>query len=395
MQKRALILNTSHNDLRQILALKELGYFVIATGNQPGLIGENYVNKYVQADYSNKDKILEIANDLKIDSICACCNDFGVITAAYVAEKMGLPGHDSYENALILHQKDLFKQFTKKYGIQAPQTESFSKKEDAINWLNNSSFPIIIKPTDLTGGKGISRADTYNDAVEGINIAFQKSRINRIVIEPFIKGTQHGCCTFILNGKVVAYCTNNEYSFVNPFLVEIDTYPADNFESIKSFLLNEIERMCSIMKLKDGIFHIQYLLKDNQPYIIEAMRRVLGNLYMIPAERHTGINWDYWEARTHCGLDCSVFPASSKEDKFYAYKTIMGNKNGRIKKINIPETFKQYIFDKYFLWNPDKPVENYLFEQLGFLFFIFDTKKEMKYVLFDRYNDIYVEYYNE
>jgi biotin carboxylase len=395
MQKQAMILNISHNELRQILALKELGYYVVATGNRPGLIGEKCVDKYIQADYSDKEKILELAEYLKIDAICACCNDFGVITAAYVAEKMGLSGHDTYENALTIHHKDRFKQFARKHGINTPQAEWFSEETAAINWLDNAEYPIIVKPTDLTGGKGVSKANTYNEAVEAISMAFLTSKIKKIVIEPFIEGSQHACCTFIMNKKVVAYCTNNEYSYINPYLVEIDTYPAENFESVKHILINEAEKMCSLLNLRDGILHMQYRVKNGKPYIIEVMRRILGNLYMIPAEKHTGINWDYWEARAHCGLDCSDFPASFKGEGFYAYKTIMGHKNGKIKKIIIPEDIKKYIFYEYILWTRDKPIENYKSEQLGFLFFKFDTKEEMNSVLFDRYNEIFVEYSTE
>jgi carbamoylphosphate synthase large subunit len=393
MQKKAMILNISHNELRQILALKELGFYVVATGNKPGLIGGKYVDKYIPADYSDKEKILELAKSLKIDAICACCNDFGVITAAYVAEKMELSGHDTYENALIIHHKDRFKQFAKMYGINTPQAECFSEQNDAINWLNETRYPIIVKPTDLTGGKGVSKANTYKEAVEAIKTAFLLSKSKRIVIEHFIEGTQHACCTFIMKQKVVAYCTNNEYSYVNPYLVEIDTYPADNFESIKPIILNETEKISSILGLKDGILHIQYRMKNGKPYIIEIMRRVLGNLYMIPAEKHTGINWDYWEARSHCGLDCSDFPSSFERKGFYAYKTIMGQKNGKIKKLIIPEAFKKYIFDEYILWSQDKQIENHKSEQLGFLFFQFDSKEEMNEILFDRYNEIFLEYY--
>jgi len=196
-----------------------------------------------------------------------------------------------------------------------------------------------------------------------------------------------------MNKKVVAYCTNNEYSYVNPYLVEIDTYPAENFESVKSILINEAEKMCSILCLNDGILHIQYRMKNGKPYIIEVMRRVLGNLYMIPAEKHTGINWDYWEVRSHCGLDCSCFPTSIERKDFYAYKTIMGQKNGQIKDLIIPEDIKKYIFDEFRLWSPGKVIENYKSEQLGFLFFHFGTKEEMNSALLDRYNEIFVEYY--
>ena len=395
MQKRVLILNTSHNDLRLILALKKLGYYVIATGNQPGLIGEKYADEYIRSDYSDREGILEISRKIKIDAICACCNDFGVITAAYVAEKMNLPGHDTYENALIIHHKDRFKQFAQKHGIQTPHAEYFSTEAEAIDWLKNVEYPIIVKSADLSAGNGVSRADVYEEAAEAIRKAFYCSRTKKVVIEPFIEGSQHGFCTFLINKKVVAICSNNEYSFINPYRVEIDTYPSDNLDEVKGFLIEQIEKMSNILNLKDGIFHLQYRMKDGKPYIIECMRRTLGNMYGVPAERLTGINWDYWEAKAHCGLYCSDFPFNVEEKGFYAYRAIMSNENGIIKKVVIPESFSKYLFDECMIWGPNKPIKNYMSEPLGFLFFKFDSKKEMNHIMLDRYDDIYVELENK
>ena len=93
--KKVMLLCASHNDLGLINALRKLGYYIYATGNIPGLIGEKYVDEYIQADYSDKKLILELAKDLQVDNICACCNDYGVYTAAYVAENLGLSGYDA------------------------------------------------------------------------------------------------------------------------------------------------------------------------------------------------------------------------------------------------------------------------------------------------------------
>lgn len=145
MQKKVLILNTSHNELGLILALKSMDLYVISTGNISGQIGEQYVDEHILVDYSNKELILEIAKSFNIDYVCACCNDSGVITAAYVAEKLGLPGHDTYENALILHHKDLFKKFAQNNGITTPHAKAFEKISDAKKWLDNViSYPVIV-----------------------------------------------------------------------------------------------------------------------------------------------------------------------------------------------------------------------------------------------------------
>ena len=98
---KALLLCASHNDLGLVGALRKLGYEILVTGNVPGQPGEKYADQYIQMDYSDKEAILRLARKEKIDVICQCCNDFGVYTAAYVAEKLGLPGYDSYETTLM------------------------------------------------------------------------------------------------------------------------------------------------------------------------------------------------------------------------------------------------------------------------------------------------------
>ena len=124
--KKALLLCSSHNDLGLVRALRKLGYYIIVTGNRANLPGQKWCDEFILADYSDKEKILEIARKNSIDAIIQCCNDFGVYTAAYVAEKLGLPGYDSYETTLTLHNKDLFKEFAKKHNITSPISTPFS-----------------------------------------------------------------------------------------------------------------------------------------------------------------------------------------------------------------------------------------------------------------------------
>ena len=241
--KKALLLCTSHNDLGLVQALRKLGYYIIATGNIENLPGQVWVDEWIKADYSDQQLILSIAKEKKIDSIVACCNDFGVYTAAYVAEKLGLPGYDSYEVTLLLNNKDKFKKFAMENEIQTPPSVGFTEKEIAISAISKMELPLIVKPVDCSAGNGISVIREREQAGAAIKKAFEKSRARRIVVEPYITGTQHGFCTFLVNQKVVGYCSNNEYSFVNPFRVEIDTFPSDNSKECAPFLIAQIEKM--------------------------------------------------------------------------------------------------------------------------------------------------------
>ena len=387
MVKKALLLCTSHNDLGLIRALRKLGYYIIATGNVPGLIGEKYVDEYIQADYSDKERILEIAKEKKVGAVCQCCNDFGVYTASYVAEKLGLPGYDSYSTTLLLHNKDRFKEFAEKHQILTPKSVGFSSPEKALEWLAHAEYPVIIKPTDASAGNGIQRIDSFEEAEEAVMLAFSKSRKGTVVIEPFLTGSQHGFCTFLVNQKVAACSSNNEYSFLNPYRVEIDTFPADNFTSVSEILIAQIEKIASLLHLKDGIFHLQYIMDGGKPQLIEVMRRILGNMYSVPANMLNGIDWDYWETRAKCGLSCADFPAHVRQEGFYAYKTVLAHRNGRIQSICIPEKYRKFIIGQSLLKEPGECVENYKSQPVGFLFFMFSSMEQMHRILIEEYGN--------
>lgn len=384
--KKALLLCSSHNDLGLIKALRKLGYYIIVTGNRKGLPGECWCDEFIEADYSNKELILSIAKEKSIDAIVQCCNDFGVYTATWVAEQLGLPGYDTYENCLTLNNKDKFKDFCKKYDIISPVAEGFTDLEKAKEHVKTVKYPIIIKPTDNSAGNGITRADDVESAFIALNNAFSKSRAGRIVIEPFISGTQHGFCTFLKDKKVVAVCSNNEYSIINPYRVEIDTYPASYYEQVKDILVGQIEKIASILNLKDGIFHLQYIYDGKKPMIIEVMRRILGNMYHIPGNALTGIDWEYWEVRAKCGLSLEGFPQKVYQEGYYAYKSLIAPRNGIFSGIVLPSIYDKYLESVYMLREEEYKIEKHESDPLGFCFFMFPSDEMMQEVLIKGYN---------
>lgn len=385
MRKKVLLLCASHNDLGLIRGLRKLNYEIIVTGAIRGLIGEKYCDKYIQADYSDRNLILKIAQDEKIDRICACCNDYGVYTAAYVAEKMNLPGYDSYETTCVLHNKDRFKSFVQEHNIPSPWTKVFTDYDEAKEFLKSAQYPLIVKPTDCSAGNGITKLESFSGAEEAVKYAFEKTRAGVIVIEQYIEGTQHGFCSFLVNQKVRAYINNNEYSIQNPYRVEIDTFPADNSEDMAGFLVPEIEKIANILNLKDGIFHLQYIVSNGQPKIIEVMRRAIGNMYSVPGDLISGIPWDYWEARARCGMSCDDFPINVTQEGYFAYKAILSEKNGIIKDICIPKEYDEYILSKCILKHVGDVITHCQSEPIGFIFMMFRSDQEMKRVLIENY----------
>ena len=307
--KKILIPNGSFHDIPLIKEAKKQGYYVITSGAAPEGLGHKYADEYVYADFSNKESILKIAENNHIDKICSNCNDFGYLSACYVAEKLGLGGHESYENALRLHHKDLFKNMVKDLGLSSPIAESFTSVNEAIESLESSTYPIIVKPVDLGAGQGISRADDKVGAQAAIKDAFKKSKCKTIVIEPFIEGTSHSFNAFIVNKKVVGYYSDNEYMKFDRYRVSTSAGPADRIEKYIHILISDTEKVAEALDLPDGLVHSQYILdKNDTPWILEITRRMSGDWYPYPEMRATGIDWIKYIVKSQCGEDCSDFP---------------------------------------------------------------------------------------
>lgn len=375
-KKKLLILNGSHSEIPLIQAGKKLGFHVITTGNDPDLIGHNYSDEYHSADFSDLEASLALSKKLNIDAICSSANDFGAITASYVAEEMGLPGHDPYKTTLILHHKDLFKEFALKHQIPTPYAESFNDIEAALAATARYSFPLIIKPIDLTGGKGISKIHEKNEYADGIKKAFAVSRAKRIVVEEFIEGTQHSFSTFIVNGKVAFYFSDNEYSYLNPYLVSTSAAPASNVAMVAGTLIAAAEKIVELLSLENGVFHMQYIFADGEASILEITRRCSGDLYPYPVDCSTGLDWASWIVKAEAGLNCLNFPAVMQTG-YCGRHCIMSAKDGIVKNVIIDESIKNNIYDELSWWKEGDVIDNYMVQKLGIVFFRFDSMEEM------------------
>ncbi len=374
-KKKLLILNGSHGEISLINAAKNLGFYVITSGNTPKGIGHKYADENIFSDYSDFESICKIAEAQKISAVVSCSNDFGIITASYVAEKLHLGGHDSFETTCKLHHKDTFRQLVEKYNLHAPRAVAFDSAEKAYNVKMN--FPIIVKPIDLTGGKGVTKVSNAAELIPAVDKAFNMTRAGKIVIEPFIEGTAHSFSTFLIDKKVAAYYSDNEYSYKNPFFISTSGGPATNIDKVKNILIGDIEKIAQELQLVDGIFHVQYILRDNQPYILEATRRTSGDLYAVPVEYALKINWSKMTVQAETGLPIEKLPNPQNEQLFAGRHCIMGDRNGIVKNVEISPELENNIFDKILWWKSGFTIENYLKDKLGILFLKFDTESEM------------------
>lgn len=379
--KRLLMLNSGYFEIPLILAAKNQGFYVITTGNNTNAPAHKYANEYINFDYSDYDGMVNLAKKLKIDAISQGCSDNCALTAAYIGEKLGVKGHDSFKNAQIIHRKDCFKKFVSKYQIHSPLAYQFNNIDEALKLDVQSKLPLIVKPNDQAGGKGVTKVCDAEEYKSAVNKAFLKSNAKSIVVEPFLDGSLHSFTTFIVNKKVKACATFNDYSFVNKFLTNSGISPADDAELAQKLLIPEVEFIANKLGLVDGLLHMQYIMKDGQPWIIEMMRRMPGNNYVTALTRATGLDWCEWIIKAESGKNCSGIPESILCKKYFGYHAVMSNKNGIFHGLEVKKEFKKYLIDLIQYEEDGTVIDDYLYQKLGLAQFYFNNNEEKDYYM--------------
>jgi len=375
-KKKLLITGGGYADIPLIEAAKSLGYYVISSGNRPEELGHKVSDEYRPADFSDPEAMLDLASDLGIDAICPCCNDFSAISSAYVAEKLGLPGYDSYETCKLIHHKDSYRKFAIENGIPTPYAEGFDNLESALSCIDDFRFPLIIKPVDLTGGKGIAKVNDKVEARTALEEAFSISKLGRVVVEEFIEGSRHGFSAFLHDGKVVFHFTDNELYYLNQYMVSAASTPSKVPQSAVNELVSQSEKISELLSLKTGIFHVQFILQDDDPVIIEICRRPPGDLYIKLVEHATGVDYPAWIVRAFCGFDCSEL--SQKEvDGYYLRHCIMASCSGALDEVFVDPAIEGNIVDSMLWWKKGDVVENYLVAKFGIVFLRFGDMEDL------------------
>lgn len=381
--KKILIPNGSFHDIPLIRTAKKLGFYVITSGAAPNGEGHKYADEYIYCDFSDKEMMLKIAQDKQIDAICSNCNDFGYLTACYVAEHLGLPGHESYEHAVTLHHKDAFKKFAKQYDISTPPAESFADVQAALRWCENQVFPLIVKPSDLGAGQGICRVDDINAAKTAIVEAWNKSKSKRIVIEPFINGSAHSFNAFIVDKKVAGFYSDNEYMLYTPYRVSTSAGPADGIEQALPRLIHDTELVARELELTDGLVHSQYIRdKNGKPHILEITRRMSGDWYPYPEMEATGIDWMKYIVKAQCGIDCSDFPRNRQQRGFTGRHCLNAMHTGKIKKLVLDKKLLlPYVYDKIIWGDNNFEITRKDKDYPGILFLKFPNRETQMYTM--------------
>ena len=380
--KKLLLLGGSHAEIPLIKAAQEMGWYVITTGNAREGLGHPYADKNVFADFSDKEVMLELARAEGVSAVCSGCNDFALLSTVYVCEKLGLPGHDSFATSLEIHHKDKYRALATRLGIPTPRVITVRNEQEFEAAISALTFPIIVKPVDLTGGKGIHRAANAEEARAAYKDATSRTREDHVVVEEFVVGTNHGFSAMLVKGKVAFAFSDNEQYFVNKYLVSGANTPSTTAVTGLAKLREYSERIASELNLVDGILHIQYIERaDGIPVIIEICRRPPGDLYIKFVKYAAGVDYPKFIIMAETGEDISGI-ADVPTQGFWLRHCVMAGpeiENGStVRDVTFAPEIQGNIVEKFLWYKPGETIADKLTYKAGIVFFKFDTLAEMQ-----------------
>lgn len=347
--KRLLMLGGSLYQTYAIKEAKRLGYYVITCDYLPDNPGHKYADEYHNVSTTDKEAVLQLAQELNVDGIVAYASDPAAPTAAFVCEQLGLPT-SPYKSVEILSNKDFFRDFLQKNGFNCPKAMGFTTYEDALAHIDEFHLPVMVKPVDSSGSKGINKMTDKAQLKSFVEDALSYSRSKRFLIEEFIvkKGHQISGDAFSVDGKLVFHCLGNEFYDPNcdkDFAPLGECWPFQMDHKYIEDLEGQLQRIMTLLSMKSNAYNVEAIVgEDDKVYLLELGARSGGSLIPQVTEYATGINMVTWVIQAAAGDPIDLSMLNGKREMpikgYWSNYMVHSDKTGKYQSISFDSDFE-------------------------------------------------------
>lgn len=276
MKKKLAIIGASYLQVPLVLKAKEMGVESICFAWEEGAVCKDVCDHFYPVSTVDKGEILRVCRELKIDGITTIASDVAVLTVNYVAEKMGLVGNpDKYSETAT--NKYLMRQCFMDNKVPSPK---FCLTEGTIPELISSfKYPVIVKPTDRSGSRGVEKVDSREELQAAIERACKESFQKKAVIEEFVEGREISVESISYKGKHYVLQITDKVTTDAPFFVELEHHqpsslPEDIIVRVKDIVLNAL----TALHIQYGASHAELkITEDGDVRVIEIGARMGGD----------------------------------------------------------------------------------------------------------------------
>lgn len=276
--KKIVIIGANSFQNPLILKAKEMGYETHVFAWQDGSIGERTADYFYPISIVEKDEILEKCREIQPDAVVTIASDLANITVQYVASRLGLPSN-SDENILISTNKYAMRQAFMDNGVASPKFAKVSEETDLAEATAQMTYPVIVKPTDRSGSRGITKVNQVDEIPAAVKAAIENSFEKCAIIEEFIDGEEYSCECVSYGGKHHVLAVTKKYTTGYPHFIETGHMePAPISKELRDKVAAEIPKALDALQIQNGASHSEFKITDEgEVRIIEIGSRMGGD----------------------------------------------------------------------------------------------------------------------
>lgn len=217
--------------LPAIRIAKSRGWRVIIADGNPEAIARGRADHFELVDLKDREGLLAVARryaeSTPLDGVFTAGTDFSS-SVAWVAEKMGLPGIP-YAIAMRATDKSLMREAFSQAGVPSPRFTCWTGAGEPASILHDGLvFPLVVKPVDNMGSRGVKRVEDEAALAEACRAALRLSRSSRVIVEQFMEGRELSLDAVVYRGQVTVCGVADRHIFFPPSFVEMGhTMPTD------------------------------------------------------------------------------------------------------------------------------------------------------------------------
>ena len=295
--KKILILGGNIAQVPLIKASKTEGYHVVLvdyTTTNPGIA---LADTHYQVNFMDREKVLEIACHEQVQGVISN-SEPAMPIVAYISEQLNLVGN-TLESVSKLNSKIGFRVLQKELGIFVPEHIVTASFEEACQYIDKLTFPVVIKPSKSSGSRGTTKVvsrEMFCNYQAAWDACSHFSIDGKVVLEEYVESQTPDSTIdgeiFICNGRILwdgLFTTRR--SMKAPMVPMMIVFPIILKDELLENVKHDIERILRGAGIQFGEYNIEsFYTPNNDLFFIEINARQGGGGVPVMAQKHSGID---------------------------------------------------------------------------------------------------------
>jgi biotin carboxylase len=379
-----LVLGGTAFQVPAILHALKLGCRVITCDYLPCNPGHRYAHAYVSTSTTDREAILAVARERRVDGILAYASDPAALTAAAVCEELRLPS-TSVAAVDTLANKSLFRAFLRDQDFRVPRFEVVTTADEACAAASAIGFPVMIKPVDSSGSKGVARVTCEEEVIEAAQSALAYSRCKQIIVEEWIErnGAQVAGDGLVVDGRLVFEGFGDEHfdPWCSPHAPVGESLPGTLSRDHRELLLRELQRLFTLLGVRQLVFNLDAMIdRDGRVMLIEVGPRAGGNALPQLIQLATGVDLTDIAIRQALGITVPLELYASSPKRCFASHMLHSRSAGQFGGFRMAPALQQHALEVTLTAKPGETVHPFRSSRdtLGFALFGFPDTDVMR-----------------